>query len=179
VTVIVQAVAKAMALDVNRLLSGEDWAEILKVAVAEASANPARLFGLNYNDANQALAADAIGLVLKSLPVPLPAGGPLILKGDVLREATTILLRYLANGPDKAKKYMPLLQSGVKEVSEFVAANSGAYGSNDLLRLLRLLSANILAGKYDAQLTQLLGGQAVKLLPTRQDADTLLAGDAS
>ena len=86
------AVAKAMAADSNLLLSGPDWAEILKAALSEASANPARLFGLNYNDGNQALAADIIGLVLKSIPTLPAAGGTtgLILKGDVLREATSM-----------------------------------------------------------------------------------------
>ena len=176
--VVVQAIARAMALDVNRLLSGADWAEILKVAAAEASANPARLFGLNFNDAGQALAADAIGLVRRSLPAALPAGGPLILKGEVLREATILLLRHLAGSPEKAKKYMPLLQSAVREAFELVAANPGSYGSRELLQLIRALGANILAGKHDAQLAQVIAGQAVKLLPTIQDADALLARGA-
>jgi hypothetical protein len=175
VTVLVQAVAKAIELDKHQLLSGADWLAIFQVAAAEAAANPARLFGLNYNDANQALAADVIGLVLKSIPAALPSTGGLVLKPETLREATIILLRYLSSAPDKTKKYLPLLTSAVKEATEFVGANPGAYGSKELLRFIRVLSANILAGKYDAELAQLIAGQPVKLLPTPQAADALLA----
>ncbi len=173
------AVAKAMAADSNLLLSGPDWAEILKAALSEASANPARLFGLNYNDGNQALAADIIGLVLKSIPTLPAAGGTtgLILKGDVLREATTIILRYVSGAPDLAKKYEPLLETAVKQISIFVGDNPGNYGSKEWLRLIRVLAGDILNGKYDTQLAALLSTPAgvVTLIPATKDADAMLA----
>jgi len=174
------AVAKAMAADTNLLLSGPDWADILKVALSEASANPARLFGLNYNDANQALAADMIGLVLKSIPTLPAAGGGttgLILKGDVLREATTIVLRYVSGSPDRAKKYQPLLATAMKQISTFVADNPGNYGSKEWLNLIRVLTGDILNGKYDAQLATLIGDPpgAVTLIAAVKDADVMLA----
>jgi hypothetical protein len=169
-----------MATDRNLLLSGTDWVEILKVCLSEASANPARLFGLNYNDANQALAADVISLVLKAVPALPAAGGGtsgVILKGDVLREATTIIVRLMSGAPDRAKKYLPLLQAALADLSTFVDRNSGNYGSKEWLELIRLMTADILSGKYDAKLTLLIAnpGSAVALLSGPDEANAILA----
>jgi hypothetical protein len=177
---VVLAAATAMAADRNLLLSGQDWVEILKVCLSEASANPARLFGLNYNDANQALAADVIGLVLKAVPALPAAGGGtsgLILKGDVLREATIIIVRYMSGAPDRAKKYLPLLQAALSDLSTFVGRNSGSYGSKEWLSLIRVLTGDILLGKYDAQLTLLVANpnNAMTLLAGPNDVDAMLA----
>jgi hypothetical protein len=177
---VVLAVASAMAADRNLLLSGTDWVEILKVCLSEASANPARLFGLNYNDANQALAADVIGLVLKAVPVLPAAGGGtsgLILKGDVLREATTIIVRLMSGAPDRAKKYLPLLQAALADLSAFVGRNSGNYGSKEFLSLIRVVTGDILDGKYDAKLTLLIANPsgAITLLSGPDDANAILA----
>jgi hypothetical protein len=179
ITVVVQAVAAAMAKDNNRLLAGEDWVEILKVAAAEASANPARLFGLNNNDANQALAASIIGLVLKNVPaIAAGGGGAAILKGDVLRDATTIVITNLSGRPEIAKKYLPLFDAALKRSMDFVAANPGRYGSKELLQLVRVISDNIVAGKLDAKLAAVLAGQPLDLLKSIAEADDLLAGRA-
>jgi hypothetical protein len=179
ITVVVQAVAAAMAKDANRLLAGEDWVEILKVAAAEASANPARLFGLNNNDANQALAASIIGLMLKNVPaIAAGGGGAAILKGDVLRDATTIVITNLSGRPEIAKKYLPLFDAALKRSMDFVAANPGRYGSKELLQLVRVISDNIVAGKFDAKLAAVLAGQPLDLLKSIAEADDLLAGRA-
>jgi hypothetical protein len=179
ITVVAQAIAAAMVKDTNRLLAGEDWVEILKVAAAEASANPARLFGLNNNDANQALAESIIGLVLKNVPaIAAGGGGAAILKGDVLREATTILITNLSGRPEVAKKYLPLFDAALKKTMDFVAANPGRYGSKELLQLVQRITDNIVTGKYDAKLAALLAGQQLDLLKSIGEADDLLAGRA-
>jgi hypothetical protein len=178
IAVVAQAVAAAMAKDPNRLLAGEDWVEILKVAAAEASANPARLFSLVSNNADQALAANIIGLVLKNVPAIAAGGGAAILKGDVLREATTILITNLSGRPEIAKQYLPLLDAALKQSMDFVAAKPGRYGSKELLQLVRRITANVVAGKYDDRLAALAAGTPLDLVNTIKQADDLLAGRA-
>jgi hypothetical protein len=179
-TTLVVAIAKAAAADKNLLLSGEDWLEIVKLAGSEAAANPARLLGAKYNTAQHQLFADLIKLILKQVPDPLPKEvGPAIIKGETLREAMSILIKYFAGAPDNAKTYLPLLEVVMKNASNLVAANAGGYGSKEWLRLLRVLCAGILAGKYSGQLGQLNAGQPITLLTTRQEFDALLgAGGA-
>jgi hypothetical protein len=180
---VAKAVTAAMAQDKNALLSGADWVEILKAAASEASANPARLFGANYNNQNLALAADTLGLVLRTLPpIPVSGGGTtgLILKGDIIRDAMTIVLRYVSGAPDRAQKYRPLLETATKEISNFVADNPGSFGSNEWLGLIRVVTGNILDGTYDVQLAQLVEnpGAGVRLIAGVQAADALLKGGA-
>jgi len=178
--IIVAAVAQAMAADSHLLLSGSDWVDIIKIAVTEASANPARLFGLNYNDQNQRLAADVIGLVLRTLP-QLPAGagaaaGGAILKGELLREAMAFLMRAVSGTPEGAKKYLPLLQRALAETSSFVAANAGHFGSREWLAIVRSLTTGILDGKFDAELAKPIA--AVIFLPSADVARALAGGGA-
>jgi hypothetical protein len=171
---LVGAVAKAMAADKHMLLSGDDWLEIVKVAVSEASANPARLFGKDFNSGQLELAADVLKLVLKTIPDQLPTtASPVILKGETLREATTLLLRYFAGAPGHAKDYAPVMQVLLDQATELVTTNAGLYGSKEWLRLVRVLSAKLLAGKLDTTLDKIKSGE-LKLLASKAAVDALL-----
>jgi len=178
------AVAAAMASDKNLLLSGPDWAEIAKVALSEATANPARLFGATFNSNGQALATSIVGIVVKSMAsfqVGTPGSAALIVKGDVLRDATIGILQLVAGKPEVARKYEPLVQLAVTQVSAFVAGNSGAYGSAEWRALIDVLVKDILSGKKDAELAAIIANPAavVTLIPSPEQANAMLARRAS
>lgn len=179
---VASAVARAMAEDRNLLLAASDWVEILKASAAEASSNPARVFGAGYNTPARSLAADLTGLVVRAITAILaekPVAPGLVLKGELIREATIGILGAVSGAPERAKKYQLLLGAAVQEVSNFVAQNASRYGGRDWLRLIQILAAAILDGRYDAKLGELqIPGAVIRLIPAPEDADALLAGGA-
>jgi hypothetical protein len=97
------------------------------------------------------------------------ASSGLILKSQLVREATIAILRAVSGAPDVAKTCRPLLKAAVTEASEFVANNAGRYGGRDWLRLIEVLATAIAHGKYDA-------ASIGQLVPNPEVADVLLAG---
>ena len=115
--------------------------------------------------------------MLKTLPqLPVPGGGgmALILKGEVLREATTLLVRLMSGMPEPAKKYLPLIERALAEASNFVASHPGNFGSKEWLALVRALTTRILEGKYDAERARPI--ETVSFLPSMDRAAALVAG---
>jgi hypothetical protein len=167
------AVARAMAADENLLLSAADWVAIVKAAAAEATANPGRLFGAAHNT-GASLAGDMSSMVVGSITAIIrdnPAVSGLIIKGELIREATIAILGAVSGAPDRAKSFQSLLKAAVEETSKFVADNAGRYGGRDWLRLIQVLVTAIVHEKYNA-------ASIGRLIPTPRDADALLAGGA-
>ena len=153
---LVGTVAVAMANDPKLLIDGEDWIEIVKVAAAEAAANPGRLFKLDPNDPGQTMAAQLIAVVLRS------AGGILendslkaktVLFGKTLREAVIILLRATSGNAAAAEANMVKIEDLITELNELVAKHPDKFGSKEWLYLFRDLLAALLAGKEPGELT--------------------------
>lgn len=175
------AIAGAMAEDKHLLLSGADWVQIVQAVASEATANPNRLFAPAFNPSGQQLGVNMTSVVLRGISQLLQAGGArpaLILKGDIVRDATIAVVHAVAGAPERGKKYQPLIEAAVKEVSKFVADNAGSYGSKEWLQLIRIVLGRVLQGAYDVQLAQLLANPAsgVTLIASPKDADALLAG---
>jgi hypothetical protein len=140
--IVVKAVATAMAADEKLLLTANDWREIAQVAAAEAAANPSRLFGLNYNNPQEQLAANLLKVLLdsgaKTLAAPNMAARA-VLYDKALREATIVLLRAAVGRPDMARQNLGKVEVLATAISEIVAKNSELYGSKEWLGLFRLL----------------------------------------
>jgi hypothetical protein len=83
----------------------------------------------------------------------------------------------MSGAPDRAKKYLPLLQAALADLSAFVGRNPGNYGSKEFLGLIRVVTGDILNGDYDAKLTLLIANpsSAITLLSGPDEADAMLA----
>lgn len=152
---IVTGMAKAMASDEKLLLSGDDWLQIAAVAASEAAANPGRLFGLDENDTEEAVAS---GLISTLLGVAAQSFGPAgrdgkgVLFGATLRETIVLSLRATAGNVAKIKS-----SEGKAEIKKLAATINGiveaspdTYGSKEWLRLYRSQIGKVLAtGKFD------------------------------
>jgi len=149
-------VAHAMAEDKNLLLGGNDWIEIFRIAAAEAAANPARLFVIDTNQPENALAAQAIGLAFHAANEMLQDDGlksTTVLFGKTLRETIILLLRATSGNPIAAEENLQDVESLVESLGEFVAENSNRYGSKEFLRLFSLMLAVVIDGESAPDLT--------------------------
>jgi hypothetical protein len=146
---VVRSVATAMAADGNLLLGQDDWLEIARVATTEAAANPGRLFGLDLNNGDQALAANLIQLlftVAREISRQPDLKDHSVLYGSTLREGITILIRAAAGRPSSAQKNLVLIKQYAMIISKFVSVNPARFGSSDWSKLFYNLLPRALAG---------------------------------
>jgi len=146
---VVTAVASAIAADGDMLLSADDWLNIAKVALEEASQNPGRLFGIDTTTPAGKAGAD----ILKQLMSVAAAEfgdrksknpGPL-LTGKTLRQLVIVTLRGVAAKDGEAVSGIAAAVGDL--VSQLVtkAVEGDKYGSKELLRLYQKLLPKVLA----------------------------------
>ena len=167
VTRLVSLIASMIAADDDLLLTSEDWRAIAQAVIAEAAANPGRLFDLDGTDPNQKLAAELIGMVLKTASESMQSkgrAGGAVLFGETLRDAILILIAATAGNAQAAKEHSAAIRDLLEKLTALVADHKEHFGSKEWLALFRHL------------LTVVLSGETIDL-----DLDTLiaiLAGDA-
>jgi len=152
---VIQAVAFAMAADVQLLLTADDWKQIASVAAAEAATNPARLFRLGQSPEDQ-LAAKVIGVLLTGATDVLAApNGPerSVLAGPVLTEAITIALRAASGNADAVARHLQGVQDLVTALNKLTVEHPMAFGSKEWLHLFRILLTSVLEGTDTGALT--------------------------
>jgi hypothetical protein len=146
---VVRSVAAAMSADGKLLLGHDDWLEIARVAATEAALNPARLFGLDHNNRDQALAADLIKLLLtvaSEISRQPELKGNSVLYGSTLREGINILIRAASGSPRDAQRNLVLIKQYAMIISKFVSVNPAQFGSNEWSQLFYNLLPSALAG---------------------------------
>lgn len=148
--------AHAMAEDKNLLLGGNDWIEIFRTAAEEAAANPARIFMIDTNRPEKALAAQVLGLVFHAANETLQNGdlkSTTVLFGQTLRETIIILLRAASGNTKGTEENLQDVEVLVKTLGKFIAENSNSFGSKEFLRLFRLMLATVIDGESAPDLT--------------------------
>jgi hypothetical protein len=76
-----------------------------------------------------------------------------VLFGETLREAITILLRFVSGRPSLLKDRLPGIAQLAVKVSKFVAENKELFGKNECLLMFRSLLEDLLKGKEIPTLT--------------------------
>lgn len=153
---IVAGVAKAMASDKKLLISGDDWLKIAAVAASEAAANPGRLFGLDENDVEEAVASGLISTLLGAAAESFGTAGrdgKGVLFGATLRDSIVLSLHATAGNVAKLKsdEGKAAIEKLAKAISDIVEASPDKYGSKEWLRLYRSQIGKVLAtGKFEA-----------------------------
>lgn len=146
---VVSSVAAAMTADGKLLLGHDDWLEIARVAAREAALNPARLFGLDHNNRDQALAADLLKLLLtvaSEISRQPELKDNSVLYGTTLREGINILIRAASGSPSDAQRNLALIKQYAMIISMFVSVNPAQFGSNEWSQLFYKLLPCALAG---------------------------------
>jgi hypothetical protein len=171
VQTLIQSVTQALVQDTNGLLSPEDWLHIAAVVGQEVAANPQRLLKhlpVQGGSPEMTLGTAIITDLLSVATLDSTSGGRQagdVLFGATLREAMTIALRVASGHADQAIKHRPVLHSLAQSISQLVRTQPGQYGSQEWLRLFRVLSG------------QVLQSGAVPAL-TEQFVSPILTGDA-
>lgn len=157
---IASGLAAAMAADAKLLLSADQWIRISGVAVEQAALNPGRLFGINADNAQGALAVTVIQSILKVAAESWGNGdrqGRPLLFGTTLANTIETALRALAGNvqgiaqhPEQIEQFLLVLLAQV---------NARHFGSQSWEKVLPLLLIPVLAtGQLpsDAQIQQAL-----------------------
>ena len=156
VTRLVGMIASLVAADEDRLLTSEDWHAIAEVIVAQAAANPGRLFDLDGSEPNEKLADELIKRVLKTASDSMQSAGRAggaVLFGKTLREAIVILITATAGNAAAAKVHLATIDTTLTSLTTFVAENKEDLGSKEWLALFRHLLTAVLGGQVVAELT--------------------------
>lgn len=162
---IVAAVGRAIAADERLLLSGDDWLEIIAVALEEASRSPGRLFGFDADSDGGALGEQIIRTLLSEASARTGAraagranGG--LLFGETLKFAAVTALRIAASNPAGAARALapvgeaePALRVLIREIDRAVdikekPTDGGAQmfkmGAKEWLRIFKALAPEVL-----------------------------------
>jgi hypothetical protein len=160
VQTLIQSVAQALVQDKNVLLSPEDWLQIAAVVGQEVAANPQRLLkrlpvqgGSPEMTLSMALMTDLLSVATLDMTSGGRQAGS-VLFGATLREAMIIALRVASGSADQAIKNRPVLQSLAESISQLVRTQPGQYGSQEWLRLFRVLSSQVLQSGELPSLTE-------------------------
>jgi hypothetical protein len=150
VQALIQSVALALVQDKNVLLSPEDWLQIATVVGQEVAANPQRLLkplpgqvGSPEITLGTAIMTDLLSVATLDMTSGGRQAGD-VLFGATLCEAMIIALRAASGNADKAIKNRSVLQSLVQSINQLVRTQPGQYGSQEWLRLFRVLSGQVL-----------------------------------
>lgn len=157
---VVAAIATAVAADEKLLLEGQDWLEIVAVALDEAGRNPGRLFGFKVDEPKNELGAMVISAVLAEAARTARLGrqGGAVLFGDTLIAAIITALRVASSNPIGVAEALKvsdqngrsLISNLLEQVTEVVALKDEdgrfSMGSKEWLRLFRALLPEALAG---------------------------------
>ena len=139
-----------------RVLTADDWHAVAAVIVAEAAANPGRLFDLDGTDPNEKLAGELIKLVLTTASDSMRgvgrAGGATLF-GETLREAIIIVITATAGNSAAAKTHLPEIKAILTQLTAFVAVNKDQFGSKEWLALFSDLLPVVLSGAEIDELT--------------------------
>ena len=156
VTRLVELIASLAAADEDLLLTGDDWQEVAAVIVAEAAANPGRLFDLDGTDPNEKLAEELIKLVLTTASDSMRdvgrAGGATLF-GGTLREAIIIVVTATSGNSAAARDHLPEIKAILTQLTAFVAVNKDQFGSKEWLTLFSDLLPVALSGTEVDELT--------------------------
>lgn len=156
VTRLVGLIASLVAADEDLLLTSDDWHAIAVTIVAEAAANPGRLFDLDGSQPNEKLAEELIKLVLKAASESMRSAGRAggaTLFGETLREAIIILIAATAGNSAAAREHLPEIEGILTKLTSFVADNRERFGSREWLALFEHLLIDALSGESVAELT--------------------------
>ena len=147
---VVKAVASAMTAADNLLLSRDDWLAIARITTMEAAVNPGRLFGLDLNNQDRALAGDLLKLLL-SVASEINRQPDLknasVLCGPTLRQGINILIRAASGNPRNVQRNLALIKQYAMIISQFVALNPAQFGSNEWLKLFQKFLPHAMAGE--------------------------------
>jgi len=156
ITRLVGLIASLVAADEDLLLTGDDWREVAAVIVAEAAANPGRLFDLDGTHPNEKLAEELIKLVIKAASDSMRSvgrAGGATLFGETLREAIIIVVTATSGNSAAARDHLPKIEAILTQLTAFVADNKEQFGSKEWLALFRDLLTVVLSGTEVDELT--------------------------
>lgn len=133
VVAMAEAVAQAISEDTSGLLHGDDWKEIITVAMDVARKNPGRLFSLKSDDPADSVALLLISRMLKTAREGMANSSsdrPWLLFGETLSEAIRITLTASASGALSLIRDPEQLQGHLNEVAE-LATRLNTLAQND------------------------------------------------
>lgn len=145
---IIAGVASAMASDDNLLLSPDEWVVIAGVVAREAAANPGRLFGLDANDPEQALAVTAIKTVLATAASSWHGGRGqgILLFGETLLVIVESLLKALAGNIEGISSgNMAPVDGFLNKLMDMASQNPNKFGSQGFLNVFQALIGEVIA----------------------------------
>lgn len=131
---IAETVALAIAEDSSGLLSGEDWREIIAIAMDAGLRNPGRLFSLDGSSPENSIALAVISRVLTSARDGLrtaPSTSGQLLFGKTLSEAIRISLTSIASGSLSTIKDPDVRNAHLGEVDQLITRLNGLAQSDD------------------------------------------------
>ena len=134
VVAMAEAVAQAIAEDETGLLTGADWHSIIAVAMDVALKNPGRLFSLESNNPEDAVALVLISRLLKTSRdgiKSLPPGTTWLMFGETLSKAIRITLTAAASGALSLIKDPTKREAHLNEVSVLAGRLNKLAGSDD------------------------------------------------
>nr|VFK00795.1 MAG: hypothetical protein BECKLFY1418A_GA0070994_11261 [Candidatus Kentron sp. LFY] len=149
VRAILSGMAAAMAADDNLLLSADEWIEIAAVAAEQAAANPGRLFSIDTNDPENALAVTLIKSVLEVANDAWSNSGgrtgDTLLFGETLHTAIDAVLYGLAGNISGATNNTAKVDQFLNDLLQRAKTKPEKFGSEGLMKVFTALVGNVLA----------------------------------
>ncbi|MAK60759.1 MAG: hypothetical protein CMK09_07255 [Ponticaulis sp.] len=134
IVAIAETVALAIAEDTTGLLTGEDWREIIAIAMDAGLRNPGRLFSIDQDSAENSIALAVISRVLASARDGLrtaPTKSGQLLFGETLSEAIRVSLTSIASGALSTIKDPAVRDAHLDEVEHLISRLNGLSQSED------------------------------------------------